>query len=311
MSSENIRRERNVAQQWRAEFDAEVTFVNGGELTAHGFRLDVDHEHVDPAEVASALVAELGLLMVADVKISGLRLLAEAHKGHRAAADPPKARRIVELSHRIHAGMVTYPGLPGPEISDHLTREASQAGYARGTSFQIGRIAMVANTGTYLDTPYHRFADGYDLAGLPVERFADLPGVVVRLTDHPGPAIGSELFTPYDVTGRAVLVHSGWDRHFGTDAYGAGGHPFLTKAAADHLVAAGAALVGIDSVNIDDTTDDSRPAHTGLLAAGITLVEHLTCLDALPVTGFRFHAAPAPIAGMGTFPVRAYAVLGA
>ncbi|MFE9689633.1 cyclase family protein [Micromonospora sp. NPDC005806] len=311
MSSENIRRGRDVAQQWRAEFDAEITFTNGGGLTAHGFRLDVDDEHVGPAEVGAAFVRELGLLMVADVAISGLRLLAEPHKGRRAVAPPPAAPGLVELSHRIHAGMITYPGLPGPQITAQVSRDASRQSYAPGTTFQIDRITMVANTGTYLDTPYHRFADGYDLAGIPAERFADLPGVVVRLTDHPGPAIGPELLAPYDVAGRAVLVHTGWDRHFGTATYGSGGHPYLTRAAVDHLVAAGAVLVGIDSINVDDTTDGARPAHTGLLAAGVTLVEHLTNLEALPVTGFRFHAAPAPVAGMGTFPVRAYAVLGA
>jgi kynurenine formamidase len=216
---------------------------------------------------------------------------------------------LVELSHVIRAGMVTYPGLPGPEITDHLSREASRRTYAPGTEFQIGRISMVANTGTYLDTPAHRYAGGADLSGVPLDRLVDLDGLVVRL---PGDAhaVDRPLLAPYQVTGRAVLVHTGWDRHWGTDAYGAGGHPYLAEDGAAWLAAQGAALVGIDSVNIDDTSGGTRPAHSVLLAAGIPIVEHLTGLDALPPQGFRFHAAPPMVAGMGTFPVRAYAVVG-
>jgi kynurenine formamidase len=212
------------------------------------------------------------------------------------------------LSHVITAGMTTYPGLPGPEIGDHLSREASRDIYAAGTEFQIGRITMVANTGTYLDTPSHRYADGADLAGMPLSSMVDLDGLVVRVPDGVT-AIDRLLLAPYDVAGRAVLIHTGWDRHWGTEAYGAGGHPHVTEDGADWLASQGAALVGIDSVNIDSTAGKSRPAHSALLAARIPIVEHLCGLEALPPHGFRFHAAPPRIAGMGTFPVRAYGLI--
>jgi arylformamidase len=216
--------------------------------------------------------------------------------------------RLIELSHVIRAGMTTYPGLPGPEISDHLSREASRAHYAAGTEFHIGRISMVANTGTYLDTPAHRYADGADLSGVGLDRLVDLPGLVVAL---PGDrrAVDADLLSGFDVAGCAVLLHTGWDRHWGTDRYGAGGHPYLIAQGAEWLVQRQAALVGIDSVNIDDTGGGTRPAHSTLLAAGIPIVEHLRGLEALPAQGFRFHAAPPLVAGMGTFPVRAYAVV--
>jgi kynurenine formamidase len=212
---------------------------------------------------------------------------------------------IVDLSHVIYPGMVTYPGLPGPEITPHLTFEESKKVYAPGTTFEINRISLVANTGTYVDSPAHRYAGTTDLSELALERLADLPGLVVRT---PGPAVSASAF-PADVRGRAVLVHTGWDKHFGTPAYGSPEHPYLTADAVELLVARGAALVGIDSVNIDDTRGGERPAHSGLLAAGIPVVEHLTGLDRLPDKGFRFHAVPPRFAGMGTFPVRAYAVL--
>lgn len=222
----------------------------------------------------------------------------------------PAARRLVELSHPIRNGMVTYPGLPAPEIGEHLSREASRSHYAPGTEFQIARISMVANTGTYLDTPSHRFADGPDLSETPLGSLADLEGVVLRVTGAGVRAIDRELFLPLEVRGRAVLVHTGWDRHFGTEQY-ARGAPFLTRRAVEWLAAEGAALVGIDSINIDDVGDGTRPAHTVLLAARIPIVEHLRGLEQLPPSGFRFHAAPPRIQGMATFPVRAYAVIGA
>jgi kynurenine formamidase len=222
-------------------------------------------------------------------------------------AERPVPRRLIELSHQIRHGMVTYPGLPGPELSDYLPRSASPARYGPGTEFHIGRISMVANTGTYLDSPFHRFAGATDVAGLPLESVADLDGVVVRI----GAArrtIDLDALASYDVGGRAVLVHTGWDRYWGSDRYGAR-NPYLTAAAADWLVEQQAGLVGIDSVNIDDTSDPARPVHTALLAAGIPIVEHLCGLDQLPPSGFRFHAAPPPVVGIGTFPVRAYAVI--
>jgi kynurenine formamidase len=169
-------------------------------------------------------------------------------------------RRLIELSHQIHHGMVTYPGLPGPEISDYFPREASPARYGPGTEFHIGRISMVVNTGTYLDSPFHRFAGATDVAGLPLHSVADLDGVVVRM-DAGRRAIDRDVLASYDVRGRAVLVHTGWDRYWDTERYGTG-NPFLTAAAADWLVEQQAGLVGIDSVNIDDTSGPSRPVHT-------------------------------------------------
>jgi kynurenine formamidase len=217
--------------------------------------------------------------------------------------------RLVELSHEIRDGMITYPGLPGPEITDHLSRDASREVYGPDTEFHIGRISMVANTGTYIDTPWHRFAAGADLARVPLSRLADLDGIVVRLDGRQQRAIDMADLTSYEVRGRAVLVHTDWDRHWGSDVYGNGEYPYLTANAAAWLLEQGVALVGIDSVNIDDNADPSRPVHTTLLEAGIPIVEHLTGLEHLPVHGFRFHAAPPLVHGMGTFPVRAYAVL--
>ena len=217
---------------------------------------------------------------------------------------------LIDLSHAVRDGLVTYPGLPAVEVGEHLSRQASRAHYAPGTEFQIGRMCLVANTGTYVDAPFHRFEGGRDLAALPLESLADLPGVVVRAhrDGDAARALGAERFEGLDLRGRAVLVHTGWDRHFGTPAY-ASGHPFLTAAAAERLLAGGAALVGIDSLNVDDTEDRARPVHTLLLGAGVPVCEHMRGLGALPDTGFRFHAAPVKVERMGSFPVRAYAVL--
>jgi arylformamidase len=217
---------------------------------------------------------------------------------------------LVDLSHAIENGMVTYPGLPGPEITDHLTREASHDVYAPGTEFTIGRISMVANTGTYVDSPFHRYADGVDLAGLRLDRLAEVEGLVVRVVGAASPAVDARAFDGMDVGGKAVLVHTGWDRHWRTDAYGGGGHPYLTGDACELLVAGAAAIVGIDSVNIDDTSGGERVAHTTLLGAGIPVVEHLRGLERLPLRGFTFSAVPPRVVGFGTFPVRAYARVG-
>jgi kynurenine formamidase len=222
------------------------------------------------------------------------------------ATGPPL---IVDLTHVLEDGAITYPGLPGPEISDHLSWEDSRARYAPGTEFQIGRISMVANTGTYLDSPAHRYRDGADLAALPLERVAALPGLVVGAVDAAGPKVDRADLERHEVAGRAVLVRTGWDRHWRTPQYGGPDAPYLTRGAAQWLVEHGAALVGIDSVNMDSTSDGQRPVHTLLLAAGIPVLEHLTGLDRLPQHGFALHAAPVPVRGMGTFPVRAYAVL--
>lgn len=210
---------------------------------------------------------------------------------------------LIDLSHTIEHGMITYRGLPAPLICDFLSREASRKIYAEGTEFQIGRIDMVSNTGTYLDSPFHRYADGKDLAQLPLESLAGLAGVVVRCDEH---AIDREVFEGLDLGGKAVLVRTGWDRHWRTDAYFEG-HPFLTEAAAQYLVAAGVKLVGIDSYNIDDTGDGRRPVHTALLGNEIPIVEHMTGLEHLPAGGFEFFAVPPKIQAFGTFPVRAFA----
>jgi kynurenine formamidase len=213
--------------------------------------------------------------------------------------------RLVDLSHTIEGGMVTYPGLPGPVISDHLSRVDSRANYATGTEFLIGRIDMVGNTGTYLDTPFHRFEGGSDLAGLALDDVADLPGLCI---EAPGPDIGPEAVADVDVAGKAVLFATGWDRHWGTETYGDSNHPFVHADLVESLVEGRAMLVGIDSVSIDDTRGGERPAHSGLLAAGIQVVEHLTGLDALVGREFRFFAVPPKVSGFGTFPVRAFAI---
>ena len=301
--------------EFRAQFDAEVVFANGGGLRTEGFRLDLPGDGIGDADLAALFVRHLGLLMVAEVRITNKTIIEEAHKGGRAvaaAADGTGARRLVELSHVITDGMTTLPGWPAPRISEWLTREDSRQRYAPGTEFQVARIDMIANTGTYLDTPAHRYADGADLAGTALDRLADLPGIVVRLPAGTR-AVDHLLLAPYDVAGKAVLLHTGWDAHFGTDRYGAPDAPYLTGDGARALVEAGVALVGIDSINIDDmgpAAGGERPAHSVLLAAGIPIVEHLTGLDALPPAGFRFTAAPPLVAGMGTFPVRAFAVIG-
>jgi kynurenine formamidase len=217
-------------------------------------------------------------------------------------------RTVVDLSHTVENGMITYKGLPAPVIGDYLSREESRSRYAPGTEFHIAKIEMVTNTGTYLDSPFHRFAGGSDLAALTLDRLAGLEGVLVRAAAGGGRGIDTRVFTGLDVRGRAVLVRTGWDAHWRTDRYFEG-HPFLTEEAAAHLVRGGAALVGIDSLNIDDTGDLRRPAHTLLLGAGIPIVEHLCGLDQLPATGFRFSAVPVKMKGCGSFPVRAYAEL--
>ena len=215
--------------------------------------------------------------------------------------------KLVDLSHNVEHGMITYKGLPAPIICDFLSREESRKHYSAGTEFNIGKIEMVANTGTYVDSPFHRFADGIDLSELPLESLADLEGVIVRATEL-GRAITAQAFSGIDVKGRAVLVQTDWSRHWRTDQYFEG-HPFLTKDAAEFLVEKGAAFVGIDTYNIDDTSDGTRPAHTTLLGNNIPICEHMCGLELLPASGFRFHAAPVKVKAFGTFPVRAYAVL--
>jgi kynurenine formamidase len=212
---------------------------------------------------------------------------------------------LIDLSHTVEHGMITYKGLPAPIVCDYLSREASRQRYAPGTEFHIGKIEMIANTGTYLDCPFHRYADGDDLSELKLEALADLDCVVVRVTDRTNRAISSLPFDVATLKGHAVLFHTGWDRHWRTDQYFEG-HPHLTGELAEQLVNAGVALVGIDSFNIDSIDDGTRPVHSALLGAGIPIVEHMCNLAAVPDRGARFFAVPVKVKGMGTFPVRAF-----
>jgi kynurenine formamidase len=266
--------------------------------------------------VAELFIASLNLLMTERVTLENLLIIEEAHKGtHRGPSDvssvvehdPQTARVFVELSHVISDGMSTYPGLPFPQISPHLTREDSRQHYAPGVEFTIDRISMVGNTGTYLDSPFHRFADGVDLASLPLSSLADLPAVVIRVGGSTARAIDVGALLATNVHDRAVLFHTGGDREWGTDRYGQNAF-YLTERASQWLVEHGAKLVGIDAINIDDMSNNGeRPAHTLLLGAGIPIIEHMTGLEQLPPTGARFTAVPPRVAEFGTFPVRAFA----
>lgn len=301
----------NSPDEKRVRFDFEVEFTNGGGIQGQDFRLDIDGEDIEDRLLADLIVKDLRLLMVREVRILNKQIIEEAHKRAGAAPEAVQAHAaadMVDLSHTIEDGMVTYRGLPAPLICDFLSREASQRSYATGTSFQIGKIEMVANTGTYLDSPFHRFAHGKDVSALDLSSLANLDAVVVRVGGVAQRAIEREVFLPFDLRGKAVLVHTGWARHWRTDRYFEG-HPFLTASAAQYLKEQGAALVGIDSLNIDDTADGARPVHTALLGAGILIVEHLCNLDRLPLSGLTFTAVPVKVKGMGTFPVRAFATL--
>jgi kynurenine formamidase len=215
---------------------------------------------------------------------------------------------LIDVSHVIESGMITYKGLPAPLICDFMSREQSRLKYAEGIEFQIAKIEMVANTGTYLDAPFHRYADGKDISELRLEQLANLDAVTIRVDRSKNRGVGPAAFAGHNLRGKAVLVHTGWDVHWRTDQYFEG-HPFLTRDAAEFLRQAGAALVGIDSLNIDDTADLTRPVHSILLAAGVPIVEHLRGLDQLPDRRFCFSAVPVKVKGMGTFPVRAFAAV--
>lgn len=298
----------------RAHFDFVIRFANSGDLTGNGFRLDLPSKDLDAPAIGRLLVAHLGLALVDTVELSGLQIVEEPHRGSRGVA-PSEARTtplVVDLSQPIRAGMVTYPGLPAPVITPHLTREDSRSKYAEGTEFAMDVITMIGNTGTYLDSPFHRYADGKDLAGLDLSTLVGLRAEVFHLVDSwdsQRRGILAATLADRDVRGAAVLLHTGWDAHFGTTQYGAGA-PYLTDEGAQYLIDAGATLVGIDSVNIDDTeSGGERPAHTLLLGAGVHVVEHLTNLAAVPPRGASFTAAPPAVEGFGTFPVRAFATL--
>ena len=248
------------APQYRAHFDFDIRFANGGGLTGTGFRLDLPGAEATDDEIARLLVAHLGLALVDDVELRGLRIALEPHRGSRGVETNPDAAahgtstRVVDLSHPIRAGLVTYPGLPAPTITPHLTREDSRTRYAPGTEFAMDVIHMIGNTGTYLDSPFHRYADGSDLAGLDLSSLVGLRAEVFHLEDAWDAArrgIRSTTLADRDVRGAAVLLHTGWDRLVRQPEYGTGA-PFLTGEAAQWLIDAGAVLVGIDSLNIDD-----------------------------------------------------------
>ena len=211
---------------------------------------------------------------------------------------------LIDLSHSIEHGMITYKGLPAPLVCDYLSREDSKKNYAPGTEFQIGKIEMVTNTGTYLDCPFHRYADGKDLSQINLEKLAELDAVLIDAENHQ--SIGKNSFEEKNISGKAVIVHTGWSKHWRTDAYFEN-HPFLTAEAADYLAAQKVKLVGIDSHNIDDTRTNSRPVHTTLLRNEILIVEHMTNLHLLKEKRFIFSAVPPKFVGVGTFPVRAFA----
>jgi arylformamidase len=302
-----------TSDERRVQFDFEIDFSNGGGIQGQEFRLDIDGHDISDDELAVHIIRDLRLLMVGDVRILNKQIIRDRHKRARtqsptgASAD---GRVRIDLSHTVEDGMVTYRGLPAPIVCDFLNREKSRQRYAPGTEFQIGKIEMCANTGTYVDSPFHRYADGIDVSELSLERLAELDAVVVDVTGQQVCYVDRAQLLPYELRGKAVLIHTGWDRHWRSEAYFEG-HPFLTAEAAAHLVEQGAALVGIDSLNIDDTSGGERPVHSTLLTAGIPICEHSTNLATLPVENFCFSAVPVKVRGMGTFPVRAYASLAA
>jgi arylformamidase len=294
--------------QKRVQFDFEIEFTNGGGIQGQGFRLDIAGDEITDQQLADYLVSDMRLLMVGKVHIHDKIIFEEPHK--RTLIDSGAgSQKLVDLSHTIEHGLVTYKGLPAPIICDYLSREESRKQYAEGTEFQIGKIEMVANTGTYIDCPFHRYEHGKDLSEVGVERLAELDGIVIRADHKKTYIIDADFFRGKELRGRAVLVHSGWDAYWNTDQYFEH-HPHLTEDAARYLVACGVKLVGIDSVNIDDTRGGERPVHSQLLGAEVLIVEHLCHLEQLPDEGFSFSALPPKFKGVGTFPVRALAKLG-
>jgi len=294
------------AMQKRVKFDFEVDFINGGGVQGQDFRLDIPADDITDTALADAIVRDLRLLMVGKVRILKKEITDETHKRSAVAL---AAADYVDLSHTIYDGLVTYKGLPAPIICDYLSREASRERYERGTEFQIGKIEMIANTGTYVDCPFHRYENGKDLSEVALDRFVDLDGIVIRADYRAGLAVDAGHFRDRELRGKAVLVHTGWDAHWDTEAYFAG-HPFLTEDAAAYLRDCGASLVGIDSMNIDDTRGKSRPVHSILLASEILIAEHLCNLQSAPDGSFSFSAVPPKFKGVGTFPVRAFAHVG-
>lgn len=292
----------------RVKFDFSMSFTNGGGIQGQDFRLDIAGDDISDQELATYLVEDMRLLMVGEVHILNKEIITEPHK-RRPVNDPNRPRQLIDLSHTIEHGLITYKGLPAPIICDYLSREKSKEIYAEGTQFQIGKIEMVSNTGTYLDCPFHRYEDGADLSQIELEQFTDLPGLVVRVPHQQTKAIDETFFANHELRGRAVLVHTGWDEYWNSDPYFEN-HPYLTAGAAAYLQKCGVKLVGIDSMNIDNTQSNTRPVHSTLLGANILIVEHLCHLALVPDEGFTFSAIPPKFKGVGTFPVRALAKIG-
>ena len=289
----------------RVQFDFEIYFTNGGNIKGQDFRLNIAGDAITDKELASYLVADLQLLMVGETRIFNKKIIEETHK-RKPVNTAIEKDILIDLSHRIENGLVTYKGLPAPIICDYLSRENSKNIYEEGTSFQIGKIEMVTNTGTYLDCPFHRFENGKDLSEIGLESFTDLDGIVISIPFSETLSITEDHLISYKLLDRAVLIHTGWDRHWNTENYYEH-HPSLTKGAAEYLRDSGVKLVGIDSHNIDNTAGKSRPVHTTLLGAEILIVEHLCNLYLLPQDDFTFSAIPPKFKGVGTFPVRAMA----
>ncbi len=293
----------------RVCFDFEVDFSNGGGIQGQGFRLDIDDDDIDDQALADYIVRDMRLLMVAAVRIRNRTIIRERHKRRPEPSGVAAGRTdLVDLSHVVHSGEEVYPGLPAPRVSDHLSHQSSAGRYAEGVTFQIARIDMVANSGTAIDAPSHRYPGTTDVAHLALADIADVEAVVVHLQGMQGRRIDRAALAAFDVRGRAVLLDTGWAAHWGMPAY-LQAQPFLGRDGAAYLRDQGARLVGIDALNIDDTGDPQRPAHSILLAAGIPIVENLASLATLPAEGLRFSAVPMRMAGMGTFPVRAWARL--
>ncbi len=288
----------------RVKFDFEIDFTNGGGIQGQDFRLDIAGDDISDRELADYIVQDMRLLMAGQVRILNKEIITEAHK--RRPIDSPPDPSCIDLSHVIYDGLITYKGLPAPIICDYLSREASRERYAPGTEFQIGKIEMVTNTGAYVDCPFHRYEDGKDLSEVDLEKFVDLEGIVIRADHRKGLTITAEAFKGREIRNRAVLVHTGWDEYWATDKYFEN-HPFLIEDAAVYLRDCGVKLVGIDSMNIDDTRGNARPVHSTLLREEILIAEHLCNLANVPDEGFTFTAVPPKFKGAGTFPVRAFA----
>jgi arylformamidase len=290
----------------RVKFDFEIYFTNGGSIKGEGFHLDIAGDDITDTALADYLIQDMRLLMVGETKILNKEIISEAHK-RKPINTINNQTVLIDLSHTIEDGLITYKGLPAPIICDYLSREDSKHFYDAGTEFQIGKIEMVSNTGTYLDCPFHRYANGKDLSEIGLEAFTDLDAVMIHVPFADTLAVTEDHLKNYELRNRAVLIQTGWgERYWNTENYYED-HPYLTEGAAEYLKSCGVKLTGIDSHNIDNTKGRSRPVHTILLGAEILIVEHLCNLYLLPQDGFTFSAIPPKFKGVGTFPVRAMA----